>query len=730
MTIKKNKLALLVGLLCAGSAAAQDVYTFDEVVVSATRSEQSISDVAVSVDVVDSKKIEENLAQDLEQAVANEPGVSMPGTGRFGNSGFNIRGLSENYVKTMVDGVEQPVSFDPGADVMRKYNNNVETDTLQRIEINKGPSSSLYGSDALAGAVIIRTKNPEDLLVPEGDDTYASVKTGYYSADESYKATATIANRTGDLDTLLIFTHRDGHETKTHSSGSDIEGRERGQADPFDINSDNLLLKAFYQINDDHRVGLTGEIFNREADGLISSNEGYEIMPGFVYTRNSANDEDKRRRVTFEHDWQANTTAFDRLKWQVTALESESLHNTFDETPEPPTSFGHGYRQRVRNGEDKSTQFDAQFDKAFDLATSYHEISYGVNYITNEFNLDYRDMYLEGSKAGTQADKAGDVPNAESVKWGIFVQDQAFLLEERLVLNAGLRYDSFSAEPKGTTEYANSESDAVTAKLGAVYHWTERLSSYANVSQGFKSPTLQDLYYFYETDAAYGAVYEANPDLKPEESVGYETGLRITQDFGRFDFAVYYNDYKNFIESTKLADNNGEGKELWSKQNISKAEIYGAEFKAQLALDVLLNAPTGMYSDFSVAYTKGKDKENGEALDTVSPLSAYFALGYANVEGTYGGKVAVKAVAGKSDSDWSNANIDTDNVSAPGYAVTDITAYYRPVSDLTVRAGLFNAFDKKYWEYTDLIGAESDTEGLDRRTQSGRNWGIEAEYVF
>ncbi|PML78580.1 TonB-dependent hemoglobin/transferrin/lactoferrin family receptor [Enterovibrio norvegicus] len=723
MTIKKNKLALLVSLFCAGSAAAQEVYTFDEVVVSATRSEQNISDVAASVDVVDSKNIEEDLAQDLEQAIANEPGVSMPGTGRFGNSGFNIRGLSENYVKTMVDGVEQPTSFDPGADVMRKYNNNVETDTLQRIEINKGPSSSLYGSDALAGAVIIRTKNPEDLLADEGDDTYASVKTGYYSVDESYKATATIANRTGDLETLLIFTHRDGHETATHGSGADIENRDRGQADPFDINSDNLLAKAFYQLNDDHRIGITGEIFNREADGLILSNEGYEIMPGFVYTRNSASDEDRRKRLTFEHDWQANLIAFDRLKWHLTGLESESLHNTYDETP------AHGYRNRMRNGEDKSVQLDAQFDKAFELDTSYHEISYGFNYITNEFNLDYRDMYLEGHKAGTFENKDGDVPNAESVKWGIFIQDQAFFLEERLVLNAGLRYDNFSAEPKGTSDYAKSDSDAVTAKLGAVYHWNQRVSSYANISQGFKAPTLQDLYYFYETDAAYGAVYEANPDLKPEESVGYETGLRITQDYGRFDFAVYYNDYKNFIEGTKLADDNGEGKELWSKQNISKAEIYGAEFKAQLALDVLMDAPTGLYSDFSVAYTQGKDKENGEALDTVSPLSAYFALGYADVEGTYGGKVAVKAVAGKSDDDWSNAN-GNDNVTAPGYAVTDVTAFYRPMTDLTLRAGLFNAFDKKYWEYTNLIGSEAIDQGLDRRTQPGRNWGIEAEYVF
>lgn len=727
MTIRKNKLALWVGLLCAGSASAQDVYTFDEVVVSATRSEQNISDVAASVDVVDSQAIENNLAQDLEQAVANEPGVSMPGTGRFGNAGFTIRGLSDNYVKTMVDGVEQPSTFNPGADVMRKYNNNVETDTLQRVEISKGPASSLYGSDALAGAVIIRTKNPDDLLVSEGDDTYASVKGGYYSADASYKTTATLANRSGDLETLLIFTHRDGHETATHGSGADIEGRGRGQADPFDIQSDNLLLKAFYQLNDAHRVGLTGEIFNREADGLVLSNEGYEMMPGFVYTRNSANDEDRRKRLTFEHEWQANNAAFDHLKWQVTAQESHSDHNTFDETPKP---LGHGYRKRMRYGVDKSTQLDAQFDKAFEFENSFHEISYGVNYITNEFDLDYRDEYLEGHKAGTSADKTGEVPNAESVKWGIFVQDQAFFLEERLVVNAGLRYDMFSAEPKqASASNPKSESDALTAKLGAVYHWTESLSSYGNISQGYKAPTLQDLYYFYETDAARGAVFEANPDLKPEESIGYETGLRFTRDIGRIELSVYYNDYKNLIETRKLADDNGEGKELWTKDNISKAKIYGAELKAHLALDDMLGAPSGLYSDLNLAYAKGENKMTGEAIDTVAPLTATFALGYAHPEGTYGGNVLMRAVAGKSGDDWSHAN-NVDNVNVPGYTVTDLTAYYRPIKDLTLRAGLFNAFDKKYWDYADLASVNKDEPGLDRRTQPGRNWGIEAEYVF
>ncbi|KLV02115.1 TonB-dependent hemoglobin/transferrin/lactoferrin family receptor [Photobacterium aphoticum] len=729
MTIKKNKLALLVGLLCSGSAVAQDVYTFDEVVVSATRSEQSVRDVAASVDVVTSDDIDNDLAQNLKQAVEAEPGVSMSGNGRFGLSGFNIRGRDENYVKTIVDGVEMPGTYNPGADVMRKYNNTFETDTLQRIEINKGPISSLYGSDALAGAVIMRTKNPSDLLAKEGDDTHASIKTGYYSVDDSFKSTATVANRTGDLETLLMYTYRQGHETKTYG-GPDITGEDRGAADPLDFDSNNILAKAFYQINDAHRVGISIESFNRDQDVTRLSDEGDTINMGptvYEYSDTRAEDADKRQRYSFEHEWQANNAAFDKLDWRVAYLKTESNHDNLDNLTikKNGSVFSSQNRNRQRNGQDESWQADVQFNKAFELENSYHEVVYGVNYVTNEFTLDYRNIDRD---TGVATDASPEVPNAESEKWGIFVQDQMFLMDEALVLNAGLRYDAFRSKPKGDSDYEEGKNDALTGRLGAVYHWNETYSTFAQVSQGFKAPTLQDLYYFYDQ----GVTFIPNPDLEAEESTSYEAGLRINNAYGRVAMSVFYNDYKNFIEDRMIEGedpSDPSSKEVWTTQNINRAEIYGAEVSAQVDLATLAGAPVGMYSDMSLAYAKGKDKDTGDAIDTVAPLTAYVAVGYANVDDSYGGKVSMKAVAGKSGDDWSNAN-GIDNVKAPGYAVTDVTAYYRPMKDLTVRAGLFNAFDVKYWDYNDVAGFDKDKSGLDRRTQPGRNWGLEAEYAF
>jgi hemoglobin/transferrin/lactoferrin receptor protein len=79
-----------------------------------------------------------------------------------------------------------------------------------------------------------------------------------------------------------------------------------------------------------------------------------------------------------------------------------------------------------------------------------------------------------------------------------------------------------------------------------------------------------------------------------------------------------------------------------------------------------------------------------------------------------------------SKTDW---ELD-DNLDASSYTVVDLTAYYRPMNDLTLRAGLFNALDEKYWQYQDLEGKTASTQGIDRRTQPGRNWGVNLNYDF
>ncbi|OLQ70469.1 ligand-gated channel [Photobacterium proteolyticum] len=722
MNFKLTIIASSVVLAISPSLQAQEeVSIFDEVVVSGTRSEQSIKNVPASVSKVTSEEIEQNLATDVKQALKYEPGVTVNGRGRFGMEDFTIRGMSGSRVKVMVDGVEQPSSYNPGADVMRKNSNTFEVDTLTAIEVNKGPSSSLYGSDALGGTVLLRTKNPEDLL-EAGDDTHVGVKTGYASANDEYKATVEVANRTGDLESLLIYTYRDGNETEAHGDGADIEGPERGTADPFNIASHNVLGKIFYQINDEHRVGFTGEYYTRSADGRILSREGYDggggFMPGFVYTNVRADDKDERVRLGIEHEWLAGNVAFDSLEWKLNWSHSESEHNSYDHTGR------YQNRNRARAGTDESVQFDVLLQKEIQLAASRHELTYGVAASDNSFELEYTDHFLD---TGTSKPGTAEVPKSDSEKRAIFAQDQMFFMNDKLVVTAGLRYDDYKATPEASSGLEEHNSDSLTSRLGAVYHWSNNFSTYAQYSEGFRAPTIHELYYD-KDNAAHGYKIVSNPNLKPEESKSYEVGLRASNGVGALELSAFFNDYTNFIQSKTTEEG---GLDVTTNKNLDEAEIYGAEFKGSLWLDEVVGAPMGSYARLSMAYLDGEDKKSGDTLNTIAPFTTVVGLGYDAPSEMWGSELSVTMVAAKSANDWEAPEDGSDpNVEAPSYTVVDLTAYYRPANDLTLRAGLFNAFDEKYWQYQDLEGVTASTQGVDRRTQPGRNWGVTLDYSF
>jgi hemoglobin/transferrin/lactoferrin receptor protein len=709
---KKSLLSASIILAVSPTLHAEEYSLFDEVVVSATRTEQNKEDVSSSIETVSSKDINNQMSSDVKQALQYTPGVDANGSGRFGISGFNIRGVEGDRVKMMVDGVQQPTPYNPGATEQRKYSNAIEIDTLQVIEVNKGPASTLYGSDAIGGAVMLRTKNPEDMLRTDGDEHRFGIKSSYTSADEQFKNTLSWAMRKGKLETLLMATYAQGSETETHSSGSDIEGPDRGAANPADTELSNFLGKAFYNISESNRLGVTIENYNRQYDEDELNYNGYTIMPGFTYTDNFNEDTNKRFRATVEQQVEINTSIADSLDWSVSYQDSSSLSKNYDTTP------FNGRRMRERDASDVTIQFDTQLSKLVSINGSDHEFTYGFSYLKNDFELKNTDYKFD---QGTVTPGSTGIPDAKITQWGAFVQDQAFLMEDRLILTAGLRYDSFVADPSTdegfTTEYDKNENDAFTAKLGSVYHINDNLAVFGQIGQGFKAPTVYDLYYFYDQ----GAIIEANPNLKAEKSLSYELGLRGKNEHARFELSTFYTDYTDFINQTKTGEQGG--KDVLTKENLDEVTIYGAELSSTINLDSLIDAPFGTYTRLAVAYADGEDKTTGKSIDSVAPLTGTVGLGLERE--TFGTALNVKMVAAKDE--WHSE----DNRDAAGYTLVDVTAYYRPITDLTLRAGLFNALDKKYWLYSDLSGSAHDSQfSKDFKSQPGRNWGISANYEF
>ena len=728
-TRKLSGLSLLAMAVMTTTAAwaetnSKTITLLDKVTVSATRVGKQLKDVAGNVTVIDDEQLEREMVNNIRDMVRYEPGVQVKDDFRGGASGFTIRGLSGNHVKITVDGVDLSQGFGlegSGSEFISASRNFVDTETLKTVEIVKGPASSLYGSDAIVGMVAFQTKDPTDLLSATGDDSHASVKAGYTSANEGFTETLSLANRTGELETMVIYTRRDNKETNTHG-GSNINGSNRGQANPSDTRLNNLLTKVQYQISEDHRIGFTGEVFDSVTDIEFKSGGIMDMISIDPTGEDSA----ERHRIGFEHQWQADLALFDTLDWQVDWQQSKTSMKTFQ-----PRSGGQ-YREKDYSYDEKSVQLGAQFNKQLVLGGLDHNLVYGLN--ASSAKADNDSWEYRPTEGSAPIDKRY-IPKVSAEKFGLFIQND-LQLTDRLNLTAGVRYDRFEFDPDGTMYDSTavnqqvpataSKGDKVTSRIGAVYEITENLSAVAQFSQGFKAPNYLDMYYAMSHD---GADIRANPDLKPEESDALEVGLRGAYNLGSFEITGFINKYSNFIEQDVVGTDGVTGNEIVQNLNLRKVDIKGVELRGDLWLDSAIGAPEGTVMRAALAWAEGENKDTKEKLNTVAPLTAVLGLGYDAPSGIWGGEFVWTLVEGKSDSDV--GGVEQDNQFNPGgYGVVDLTSYYNVSDKLVLRAGLFNITDKKYWNLNDVNGLSATNTGLDRYTQPGRNVSVSMSYTF
>ena len=231
-------LAVAAGLSSQVFAATQKA---DEVVVvSGSRMEQKLEDVSGPISVITAKQIEEQVVTNVADLFRYEPGVTVLG-GQGDAQTFIIRGMGENRVKVVRDGVRQNDAYSKGG-VGQSY---FDTDMIKQVEVAKGPASAAYGSDALGGVIAITTKDASDFL--KGKDSYLDVTSGYASSSHQKMAGFTGALRTGEVENLLRYTWRDGGVTQNFDSTKN----------DFDIGTHALLLKSKWNLSDEQFLKLT-----------------------------------------------------------------------------------------------------------------------------------------------------------------------------------------------------------------------------------------------------------------------------------------------------------------------------------------------------------------------------------------------------------------------------------------------------------------------------------------
>ena len=732
--MKKKAIACVVGAVFSGQLYAAQIPVaqaeIEPVVVTADRNAQTLDKAAPNVSVIGRKTLNQASAQNLDDIVMYESGVSVPSdNNRRGHAGINIRGIDGNRILMMVDGVRIPESYaGGGSNGAISGRDMVESDTLKQVDIVKGPYSALYGSDALGGVVNMVTLSPSD-FVDAGKRGHFGLKHGYRSRDRSHGVTATVAGFHENAEGLLMLTRRQGHETE--NMGSDTSySTARTATNPQKNNAYNILAKGNIG-NERHRLETLYEQYYHANDTVLANGLGSQSRGPVTIATSESNARDRIRRQRIEAGYRY--TGEGRLKEANLTAYQQKLHTEDDAVDVSITRMGarqlgnstrysdYGFNQTIRGLNGRGVwEFDGAVKQTVVAGAEYKHTetarprdSLTVDNLTGSVSKVYA--------GSTYPNKT--FPDSKRKTFSVYAQD-SLTFGNGIVLTPALRYEKdklntstdqayLNANPSGTaTRFSDS---AFTPSLRLSVPMGEQFTGFATYSQGFRTPPFDSATMAF-ANTTYGYAVIPNTNLKSERSNSFELGMKFKNERARAQVTAFYNRYRNFINRTEIGTSTVGGRPIiqYQYQNLDHVKTYGAE--ASAAYKFL----PGWQVSGSIAWMRG-EQQDGKPLDSAYPLNGVLGLDYTQEKWGVGTKLR-----------WSkkHSRVSSDTVfQAPGYGVWDVGAWYKPFKNLEIGANIYNVGNKKYWQHADVAGM-SRTSVMDLYTETGRNFAATVQLKF
>ncbi len=764
----------------ARAAALEADSTLDTIQVTETRKKSDNQNVTT----LSAKNLQQQGAQSMEDAIRYVPGVEMVDLGRAGFNGFNIRGMEADRVSITLDGLSFPQSMDPGTyqpyEFFRSGRGSVDLEAVKTVEIIKGADAITAGSGALSGAVMFTTKDPADFLKASGNDSFGSVKYGYTGSSDENMGSLTLANRTGKFESLLVYTKRDGHETESwYDTTIDRLGPGRRTPDPVDRESDNLLFKVNFLATDTQTLGV---VYERARSTNDVDNWTRSDGTGSYFFR-SAEDRSDRDRYGLKYTWRADNALFDSMEatadYQKNYIQGQTnvlvangtaaTYGTRCSTTDPCS------RQENRWDTQKRNRVALDFDKSLEAAGLRHDIVYGAAW--RQAKIHWNSVDSRWGNDGSLFTRDTDPslwPDTRETDLTAYVRDRVRLLDDRLSLTGGLRYDSYKYTPE-TSAGGNGESgyqdkagsvgvskfSSPTWNLGAEFKLSDTQSLWVQGGRGFRAPGVNDMYgsasstdYTRVSDGATVSLPDgrSNPDLDAERSLNLEMGWRFQSDRLRVGVSVFRDKYSNFIDTAQyLADEgiqyrNGRGVvsngyTYTMPINRGDVEVKGVEAEGMwlLADDWLARV--------AYSYNEGTDND-GEPLASIIPAKAVGGLTYNAPSRRWSVTANITHQQRKDPSDYgksiTNGSYGVEVVpvyayKAREYTLLDVFGSYAITPKINLTAGVYNVFNKEYylWNRVRTAGAgtavfqgATSPDGIGRWSQPGRNVRFTLSYDF
>ncbi len=629
----------------ATADAGNDATDFSRIVVTATRTEREIADVPNTVDVVTRERMDELIVRDLRDLFRYEPGITVTDSfGRFGIGDIRIRGLGGNRVRIQTDGIVVSDAFSIGS-FSNANRNFVDLDTLKRVEVVRGPTSSLYGSDALGGTVSFITKDPADYL-GDGKDAYFGFKLGFESDWDGLFGGATAAFGGERWSGVVAVGHRQGQESENQGAVGGSGGL-RTLPNPQQRDGRSVLAKLVFAPSERQRFRLTVEGNEDSADTDLLTMYGLQSLTRATNTYVAAHDHQTRARVSFAHEIDGLDGFADAIDWQVYRQDSQTTQYTIEERDVPASMFAPALqdrRERTFDFDQRLYGLQLNFRKSLGDAV-VHDLAWGLDVsraLTKQKRDGLRTILGTGAVSNVMSPDTfpvRDFPISRTTNAALYLQDEIAFAEGAFRLVPGLRVDYYKLDPRLDNIFAEDNPGVVVAglsetsvapKLGAVWHFSGDWSLFGGYARGFRSPPYADVNIGF-TNVQFGYTAIANPDLKPETSDGLELGLRHSGEAVYASLSAYYNRYEDFIESMRAVSMPPQTPlVVYQSQNIAQARIYGLELKGGVDLGALSESMAGWSVRGAAAWSRGDDRTDDVPLDSVDPLTATLGVAYAS----------------------------------------------------------------------------------------------------
>ena len=367
-----------------------------------------------------------------------------------------------------------------------------------------------------------------------------------------------------------------------------------------------------------------------------------------------------------------------------------------------------------------------------------HRLLYGLEYVRTETEQirDGRSIDLDTGEVsnvvGPDAFPVRDFPNSETAEYGFFVQDEIVFGDSGVRLVPAIRYDRYELDPKPDSIFIDDnpgitptslDEDAVSPKLALLWDVGMTTQLYAQYAEGFRAPPYNDVNVGF-TNFQFGYTAIPNPDLKSETSQGVELGIRVRNGSLDLNAAVYRNDYEDFIESFQVVDFDPINNLLiFQSINLTEVQIEGAELGGRWTPAFF---PNGLSLRFAAAWADGENSMTNQPLNSVEPFNAVVGLDYTDPAERWGVSFVGRGASRRDDLDNSGGDIFV----APGYAVVDAFGFWRPVDDLRLRLGVFNLFDREYFEQASFTNVPANSGAINRLKAPGTNVSFSIDYSW